>query len=66
LKASNVKKAIHAAFATVCEAVLSACKDNNWSDGACIVATLFVNDVVFVINLGDAKVQCCVSAVEFW
>lgn len=55
-KPSVVKKGIENAFASVCDAVVTRATVNGWKDGACIVACLLINDMAYIINLGDSKV----------
>ncbi|MEW5298033.1 MAG: hypothetical protein WDW36_001197 [Sanguina aurantia] len=46
-------------FKTTDQALLRACANNKWTDGACAVGVWIVNDTVLVANVGDAK---CVLA----
>ena len=52
-----IKKAITAAFASVATAVEAKCIANGWKDGACFVGCLIINEMVYIINLGDSKVS---------
>ncbi len=51
-----MKRAIASSFASVAGALEAQCSAEGWSDGACFVGALIVNDVVYVMNLGDSKV----------
>lgn len=61
-----MKAAIATAYVSVCDAVLSQCASNGWTDGACVIACLIVNDIVYVINLGDSKVCPDGFVADFW
>lgn len=59
MKAAAVKVAIKKAYDDTAEAVVAACAANGWKDGACCVALLVLNDMAYVINLGDSKAVVC-------
>ena len=56
-KAAAVKGAIKTAYNSTAEAVVAACNTNGWKDGACTIALLVIDAMVYVINVGDSKVR---------
>ena len=52
-----MKGAIKTAYNSTAEAVVAACNTNGWKDGACTIALLVIDAMVYVINVGDSKVR---------
>jgi len=56
---SKITTAITTSFSTMESMVRSQCEKEGWTDGSCCILAVFVNDVIYIANLGDSKAVLC-------